>query len=209
MTTPFDPAMTQFYPALIGCDEAGRGALCGPVVVAAVWFDPATVPKALFGALDDSKRLPAKRREFLAQEILNVARVAIAASSARRIDGSNIRTMTLDAMRRAVLRLAIREPVRIDGIDIPPGIDLPCEAVIKGDSTVPQIAAASIIAKTYRDRLMARLAGRHPDYSWERNAGYGTADHLAALEQLGPTQHHRRSFRPVSQYAFVGAKFSP
>ncbi len=200
MTKPFDPAMASFYPALIGCDEAGRGALCGPVVVAAVWFDPASIPQALLGALDDSKRLSAKKRDELAHEIVSAAQVSVAASSARRIDGSNIRAMTLDAMKRAVLRLELREPVRIDGIDIPPGLDLPCEAVVKGDRKVPQIAAASIIAKTCRDRLMVKLAKRHPGYLWDKNSGYGTANHLTALMQLGPTRHHRQTFEPISRH---------
>lgn len=199
MTTPFDPAKAEDYPAVIGCDEVGRGALCGPVVVAAVWFEPTAIPPGLLGALDDSKRLSAKIRDELAGEILRVARVVVAASSAVHIDRFGIRTMTLDAMRRAVLRLAIAQPVRIDGIDIPSGIDLPCEAVVKGDAIVPQIAASSIVAKTCRDRLMMGLATRHPGYYWERNAGYGTADHLAALARLGPTRHHRQSFRPVAQ----------
>ncbi|HUG61938.1 MAG TPA: ribonuclease HII [Methylomirabilota bacterium] len=199
MTAPFDPAMAHRYPPLIGCDEAGRGALCGPVVVAAVWFDPTAIPPDLLGALDDSKKLAAKVRERLAGEIMRVARVAVAASSASRIDGHGIRTVTLDAMRRAVLRLGIGCPVRIDGLDIPPGIDLPCEAVVRGDGLVPQIAAGSIIAKTCRDRIMTRLSARHDGYRWERNAGYGTADHLAALSLLGPSRHHRRTFRPVSQ----------
>jgi ribonuclease HII len=199
MPRPFDPTEAHRYPAVIGCDEVGRGALCGPVVVAAVWFEPTAVPPELFGALDDSKRLPPRTREALAAEISRVALVGMAATSAAQIDRRGIRTMTLDAMRRAVLRLGIGEPVRVDGLDIPPGLGLPCEAVVKGDATIPQIAAASIIAKTCRDRLMARLGERHPGYRWHRNAGYGTAEHLAALARLGPTRHHRQSFGPVSQ----------
>lgn len=199
MPTPFDPRKARRYPAVIGCDEAGRGALCGPVVVAAVWFEPTAIPKVLLGALDDSKKLPAPVRERLAVEIARVARVAVVAASAARIDGQGIRNVTLDAMRRAVMRLGIDGPVRIDGRDIPPGITLPCEAVVRGDGLVPQIAAGSIMAKTCRDRIMALLAGRHAGYAWDRNAGYGTADHLAALASLGPSRHHRRTFRPVSQ----------
>lgn len=199
MPRPFDAAHPHRYPALTGLDEVGRGALCGPVVVAAVWFDPTTLAPALLGALDDSKRLTPATRVRLAGQLSQVARVAVAATSAARIDRYGIRAMTLDAMRRAVLRLGADAPVRIDGVDIPPGIDLPCEAVVRGDASVPQIAAASIIAKTCRDGIMARLATRYRGYGWDRNAGYGTADHLAALRRLGPTPHHRRSFRPVSQ----------
>lgn len=199
---PFKGKRLATFPAVIGCDEAGRGALCGPVVVAAVWFDPAAVPRRLLNELDDSKRLAPATREALAGHILRLdaMRVAVAASAAVAVDRHGIRTMTLDAMRRAVLRLGIDAPVRIDGVDVPPGIPLPCEPVVRGDSSVPQIAAASIVAKTCRDRLMTRLARRYPGYCWEDNAGYGTASHLAGLARLGPTPHHRHTFRPVSQF---------
>ncbi len=198
---PFDPADAARYPAVIGVDEVGRGALCGPVVVAAVWFEPAAIPPALLGALDDSKRLRAPVRDRLARYILAVAHVRIVAASAAAIDRRGIRTMTLDAMARAVHRLGLEARVIVDGNDPPPGITLPCETCVKGDATIPQIAAASIVAKSCRDRLLARLATRHPAYRWERNAGYGTADHLAAIAALGPTRHHRRSFAPISQFA--------
>jgi ribonuclease HII len=138
-------------------------------------------------------------RTALAVEIRRHARVAVAAGSACRIDGHGIRTVTLECMRRAVLGLAIDGEVRFDGLDVPPGIDLPCEAVVRGDCLVPQIAAGSIIAKTTRDAIMARLARRHGGYRWDRNAGYGTAEHLDALVRLGPTRHHRHSFQPVAQ----------
>jgi ribonuclease HII len=197
-TLPFDPSLAASFPVVTGCDEVGRGALCGPVVVAAVWFDPSAIPARLLAELDDSKRLPAKKRERLAAELRCVACVAVAASSAQRIDIRGIRTMTLDAMRRAVLRLNIIAPVYVDGVDIPPGIPLPCTAIVKGDATVPQIAAASILAKVLRDKLLAQLAVLYPAYGWERNAGYGTPQHMAALAQYGPTPHHRRSFAPVS-----------
>jgi ribonuclease HII len=169
------------------------------VVVAAVWFDPATLPPSLFGALDDSKKLRPSVRDRLAAELLAVARVRLVAAAAPTIDRRGIRTMTLEAMRRAVERLGIDAPVIVDGNDAPPGITLPLETCVKGDGRVPQIAAASIVAKSCRDRLMVRLATRHPAYRWERNAGYGTADHLAAIARLGATRHHRLSFAPLSQ----------
>ena len=200
---PFDPAHAARWPAVIGVDEVGRGALCGPVVVAAVWFEPTALPAALLGALDDSKKLRATVRDRLAVEIAQVARVRLAAASAAHVDRRGIRTMTLDAMRRAAEGLALDARVVVDGKDVPPGLTLACEACVKGDATVPQIAAASIVAKACRDRLLARLAGRYPAYAWERNAGYGTADHLDALARLGPTRHHRRSFAPVSQHALA------
>lgn len=195
---PFNPAHALTYPALIGTDEAGRGAICGPVVVAAVWFDPCTIPAELLAQLDDSKKLKPVTRELLANMIREHCSVAVAAGSAAAIDRRGILVMTLDAMRRAVVRLAIDAPVRADGRQVPPGLSLPCEAVVRGDGSVPQIAAASIIAKTTRDHLMRRLAGRYPAYQWHENKGYGTADHLAALTTHGPTRHHRRSFAPVA-----------
>lgn len=189
---PFDPNRAAAYPAVIGCDEVGRGALCGPVVVAAVWFDPAAIPADLLGALDDSKRVPEPARERLAPMIHAHARVAVAAGSRALIDQINIRGATLDAMARAVARLGLAAPVLVDGRDALPG--LPGRAVVGGDRLVPQIAAASIVAKVFRDRLMRRLAQRHPGYGWERNVGYGTAVHRAGLTQLGRSPHHRLSF---------------
>lgn len=195
----FNPRHARRYPIVIGCDEAGRGALCGPVVVAAVWFEPTRIPRDLLGALDDSKKLRPAVREELALAIRVHARVAVAAGSAARIDSRGIRNVTLECMRLAVLRLGIGGPVRFDGLDVPPGLDLPCEAVVRGDGLVPQIAAGSIIAKTTRDAIMDRLALRYGGYLWDRNAGYGTADHMAALSRIGPCRHHRHSFRPVAE----------
>ncbi len=195
---PFDPAAAAQWPALIGCDEVGRGALCGPVIVAAVWFDPCAIDPALLGALDDSKRLTPAQRLRLRGLIAAQARFALAAAPAARVDGDGVRCATLAAMVRAVARLGIAAPVRIDGADIPPGLDGDVLAVVRGDATVPQIAAASIIAKVCRDGLMARLGDRHPAYGWAANAGYGTAQHLAALGRSGATRHHRLSFAPVS-----------
>jgi ribonuclease HII len=125
--------------------------------------------------------------------------VAVAASSAALIDRRGIRKVTLDAMRRAIIRLQIGCPVQIDGLDVPPGLTLPCTAIVRGDACVPQIAAASIVAKVTRDRLMVRLAAHFPGYGWERNVGYGTAEHLEAIARLGPTPHHRLSYSPLCQ----------
>jgi ribonuclease HII len=203
---PFDAAIASEYPIVTGCDEVGRGALCGPVVVAAVWFDPCAIPPCLLEELDDSKQLTKKTRSRLAVEIRRVARVAIASSGASVIDKRGIRTMTLDAMRRAVIRLNVDGPVRIDGLDVPPGIPWPCLAIVKGDALVPQIAAASIVAKVARDRLMVQLAIRYHGYGWENNVGYGTPEHLAGLAKLGPSPLHRMSFSPIRQrdLLFIG-----
>jgi ribonuclease HII len=198
---PFDPALASGYPAVIGCDEVGRGALCGPVVVAAVWFDPKLAPAELLANLDDSKRLTLRQREKLSAVIMACARIAISARSSTRIDRYGIRTMTLDAMNRAIGRLGLDAKVCVDGLDVPPELQRNAIAVVRGDSQVPQIAAASVVAKVFRDRLMAHLAIRYPHYGWEKNAGYGTAQHLAALRQHGATPHHRRSFAPISEMA--------
>ncbi|GJE50358.1 Ribonuclease HII [Methylobacterium tardum] len=194
-TMPFDPARAAEYPAVIGCDEVGRGALCGPVVVAAVWFDPVALPPDLLAALDDSKRVPEPVRARLAPLIRAHGRVAVAAGSRALIDRINIRAATLDAMARAVARLGLDAPVLVDGRDALPGLPgLPGRAVVGGDRLVPQIAAASIVAKVFRDDLMRRLAERHPGYGWERNVGYGTAIHRVGLTKLGRSPHHRLSF---------------
>lgn len=200
MTRPFDPDRPARYAALTGCDEVGRGPLAGPVVAAAVWFAPSRVPRDLLAGLDDSKKLSARDRAGLATLIERHARVAVAAVSVGGIDRLNIRQATLAAMRLAILRLGAEGPILIDGRDTPPGI-ANAQARIGGDAQIPQIAAASIVAKVLRDRLMARLDRRHPGYGWDRNAGYGTAEHLAALTRLGPTRHHRLSFAPVAACA--------
>ncbi|MEA1832295.1 ribonuclease HII [Methylobacterium durans] len=191
---PFDPARAADYPVVIGCDEVGRGALCGPVVVAAVWFEPTALPPAILGRLDDSKRLKQAQREALAPLIRAHARVGVAAGSRALVDRINVRAATLDAMARAVARLGLDASVMVDGRDAIPGLGDTCRAVIGGDRLVPQIAAASIVAKCLRDDLMRTLARRHPDYAWDRNVGYGTAAHLAGLARIGRSPHHRISF---------------
>jgi ribonuclease HII len=196
---PFDSAAIAEYAPLIGCDEVGTGALCGPVVAAAVWFDPRSIPSSIFAELDDSKKLTRKTRARLAVSICSVARVSVATSSADQIDKRGLRPATLSAMRRAILGLQVDAPVQVDGTVVPQRVGMPCVAVVKGDASVPQIAAASIVAKVYRDKIMIRLAKQFPDYKWEKNAGYGTAEHLSAIEQRGPTKHHRMSYAPLTQ----------
>lgn len=186
---------------LVGVDEAGRGPLAGPVVAAAVVF-PAGSP--LLEGVRDSKTLSAARREALAL-LIRAATVAVgvAAASVREIDELNIRVATALAMRRAVARLLRRLPATpaprllLDGLRMPE-LGYAHDALIDGDAACHSIAAAGILAKTVRDRLMRQLSQHHGDYGWERNCGYGSAEHLAAIELHGPTAHHRRSFRPVS-----------
>ena len=191
---PFARKRASLFPPVIGCDEVGRGALCGPVVVAAVWFEPEALPKGVLGRLDDSKRIDAAEREALYALIAGAAHYRFAARSARHIDLVNIRQATLSAMHQACTRLERDAPIRIDGIDVPKGLPSDAQAVVKGDGKVPQIAAASIMAKVLRDRLMARLGARYADYWWHSNAGYGTARHREAIVRLGATRHHRRTF---------------
>ena len=183
-----------------GVDEAGRGPLAGPVVAAAVVLPAAGLPAALAGAIDDSKALSAARRAALRPAIAAACAVGIGAASVAEIDALNILQATFLAMRRAIAALPRRPAVvLIDGNRLPPRLPCPGRTVVHGDRLSLSIAAASIVAKVTRDRAMARLAAVHPGYGWERNAGYGTAEHLAALGRLGVTPHHRRSFAPVSQ----------
>ena len=186
---------------LVGVDEAGRGPLAGPVVAAAVVFPAGS---ALLDGVRDSKTLPAARREALALRIRGAAlAVGVAGASVREIDGLNIRVATALAMRRAILRVLSRCPAAplprllLDGLPMRE-IGFPHESLVDGDAHCHSIAAAGIIAKTVRDRLMRQLAARHAGYGWERNSGYGSAEHVAAIRTLGPTDHHRRSFSPVS-----------
>jgi len=177
-----------------GCDEAGRGPLAGPVVAAAVVLDPKRIPKGL----NDSKKLTPKRREKLYLKICATAEVAVAFGSTARIDRDNIRQASLWALARAVRALPAKPLlVFVDGVDRI-DVDCECRAVIGGDALVLSIAAASIVAKVTRDRLMARLGAAHPGYGFERHMGYSVPEHVAALKRLGPTVHHRRSFAPVA-----------
>src|SRR5262245_12732643 len=177
-----------------GCDEAGRGPLAGPVVAAAVILDPKRVPRGL----DDSKKLDPETREKLYAKICASAEVAVAVAPPARIDRDNILRASLLALARAVAALPTRPRlVFVDGRDrIDTACD--CQAVISGDAIIASIAAASIVAKVTRDRLMTRLALSHPGYGFERHKGYSVPEHVAALVQLGPTIHHRRTFAPVT-----------
>ena len=187
-------AMRNGFLPVAGCDEAGRGPLAGPVVAAAVILDPDRVPKGL----DDSKRLTAEVREVLYARICATAQVAVAVASPSRIDAINIRQASLWALSRAVAALPVRPLlVFVDGCDRI-AVECECESVIGGDGLVASIAAASIVAKVTRDRLMMRLGAVHPGYGFERHMGYSVPEHFAALARLGPTINHRRSFAPVA-----------
>src|SRR5215510_3480333 len=179
---------------IAGCDEAGRGPLAGPVVAAAVILDPKRVPRGL----DDSKKLDHETREKLHARICASAEVAVAIAPPARIDRDNILRASLWALARAVAGLPVRPKlVFVDGRD---RIDVccDCEAVISGDAIIASIAAASIVAKVTRDRLMTRLGLLYPGYGFEQHKGYSVPEHCRALVRLGPTIHHRRSFAPVA-----------
>jgi ribonuclease HII len=176
-----------------GCDEAGRGPLAGPVVAAAVVLDPNRIPKGI----DDSKRLTPDQREELFEKICATSSFAVAFASRARIDRDNILRASLWALSRAVHALPeMPKHVFVDGRDL---IDTTCdcEAVIGGDGIVMSIAAASIIAKVTRDRLMCALAQDCPGYGFESHKGYSVPEHLQALDRLGPSVHHRSFFAPV------------
>ncbi|GGF60864.1 ribonuclease HII [Azorhizobium oxalatiphilum] len=187
------------FTPVAGADEAGRGPLAGPVVAAAVVLDPKRIPVGL----DDSKKLSAARREALFEEIYATAEVSVTLAPPARIDRDNIRQATLWALANAVHGLpSAPQLVFVDGNDRPP---MPCEVemVIGGDALVASIAAASIVAKVTRDRLMTSLGAAFPGYGFERHMGYGTAEHGSALRRLGPCRHHRTSFAPVRAQQLV------
>lgn len=195
-------------PLIIGVDEAGRGPLAGPVVAAAVVLGEA-VPEGL----DDSKKLSAKRRGELDERIRDTCNWGLGVVESEEIDRLNILVATMHAMTRAVAQLVERlgrEPdeILIDGNLTPAGR---CDqwrwqqarAIIGGDASEAAISAASIVAKEWRDRMMCAAAVDHPHYGWERNKGYGTAEHMEALRIHGPTPLHRQSFAPVAQLALL------
>lgn len=183
-----------------GVDEAGRGPLAGPVFAAAAVIDRARATPALLKLIDDSKKLTHARRDaaYEAMVASGAVRFAIAEASVEEIDRINILQATFLAMRRALAALAEPPEVAlVDGNRVPPGLVCRAETIVGGDAHSYSIAAASIFAKVARDRHMDVLAAAFPGYGWERNRGYGSAQHLKALELLGPTPHHRMSFAPL------------
>lgn len=186
-------------PALIaGIDEAGRGPLAGPVVAAAVIFHP----RRRVQGLDDSKRLSEPARTMLAARIRQKAWVGIGIAEPEEIDRINILQATMIAMCRALWSLPVRpDRALIDGNRVPDRLDCDGEAIIGGDASVPEICAASIIAKTLRDDLMRRADLRWPGYGFAAHKGYGTAAHMSAIARHGPCPIHRLSFAPIAQRA--------
>lgn len=192
---------------MIGVDEAGRGPLAGPVVAAAV-----VLCEAYPEGLDDSKKLSAKRRALLDESVRSSCAWAVGIIEPADIDRLNILAATMQAMSDAVARLtellgASPDEVLIDGNLTPHGRcddwRWPARAIVGGDGIEPSISAASIVAKEWRDRLMLEAAAEHPQYGWDRNKGYGTAEHMDALRRHGPTPLHRQSFAPVAQLTLL------
>ena len=181
------------YEIIMGVDEVGRGPWAGPVTACAVILDPENIPPGL----NDSKKLSAKRRAQLFEEIINTSLVSCVHVDVGEIDKINILQATFRAMERSISKLPIPDHILIDGNKLPPNLPSPATAIIKGDSKSVSIAAASIIAKVTRDRLMADLSLEYPGYGWEKNAGYGTKIHQSGLLNNGVTPHHRRSFKPI------------
>lgn len=180
-----------------GVDEAGRGPWAGPVVAAAVVLDPNRLPDGLAERIDDSKALTRAEREELFDLIMANATVGIARSDVEEIDTINILRASLLAMRRAVRRLQVTPHVALVDGNCSPRLSCKVRTVVKGDALSLSIAAASIVAKVTRDRLMLWHARRNKGYGWETNMGYGTRAHREALDRLGLTPLHRRSFRPI------------
>jgi len=182
-----------------GIDEVGRGPLAGPVVAAAVVIDRGRMPMDVLSVINDSKKLTARKREYLFNKIHEFSHVAIAECSVEEIDDINILQASLRAMKNACGRLGLKPDAALVDGNKPPKLECPVQTLVGGDAKSFSIAAASIVAKHYRDELMKRIANDFPHYGWERNAGYGTAAHLKAMEIHGVTLHHRRSFAPVAK----------
>ena len=181
---------------MVGVDEVGRGPLAGPVTAAAVILDPKRLPSGL----NDSKALaPEIRAEIYQAIILSATAVGVGFATVEEIDGINIRQATFLAMRRALAALPVSpDYLVVDGRDLPSGWIGPAEAIIKGDATCASIAAASIVAKVMRDRMMLRQHGHDPRYGFDRHKGYATAEHRDAISRFGPSSFHRRSFSPCA-----------
>ena len=183
----------QLNGIVAGVDEAGRGPWAGPVVAAAVILDRDGAPPGL----DDSKKLSARQREAIYAQLIEIAEIGLGEASVTEIDRINILQASLLAMRRAIGHLPVKPShCLIDGRHAP-HLNIPCTCIVRGDGRSFSIAAASIVAKVTRDRIMADLAIEYPHYGWDKNAGYGVPEHKAALDLVGVSPHHRRSFAPI------------
>lgn len=194
------------YTRIFGIDEAGRGPWCGPVTAACAYWPNYALPETLAQQIDDSKKLTPQKREYLFEKIIQSDCVyGIGMASAEEIDSLNILQATFLAMQRALTQAQNRFHISadfalIDGNRLPKDWTIPAQAVIKGDHLSLSIATASILAKVTRDRFMTELSALYPHYGWERNAGYGTKEHIQAIEMYGLTPYHRHSYAPIKAY---------
>lgn len=195
----------KYQGLIVGVDEAGRGPWVGPVVAGAVVFFNHDIHSFLLKNLNDSKKISATKREALFEVLQSEAKLknlawAVGQASAREIDDLNILQATFEAMRRAVKALpCLPDVALIDGNRNPQNFPCPSYTLIKGDAKSYSVAAASIVAKVYRDNLMKNMALQYPGYGFEKNAGYGTKEHIAALKTLGVTPEHRKSYKPIAE----------
>ena len=193
-------AQSRGYNVICGIDEAGRGPWAGPVIAGAVILDHAKLTYSLIDSLDDSKKLKPSRREELFEELKLCACIGIGQSDVIEIDKINILKATLLAMTRAVNNLSISADFALVDGNAKPELPFQSECIVRGDSLCLTIAAASIIAKVTRDRIMVNLARAYPEYGWEKNVGYGTRQHRKAIETHGVTTEHRRSYAPIKKF---------
>jgi ribonuclease HII len=182
-----------------GIDEAGRGPWAGPVVAAAVILNPSRMPAELIAGLDDSKKLRKPVRDLLFDQIRAAAAPGVGLASVEEIDELNILQATMLAMRRAFENLSETPQYAIVDGNRDPGLGVPTRCLVGGDASSLSIAAASIVAKVTRDRIMTALARDCPGYGWEKNAGYGTPQHQQGLAENGVTPHHRKSYAPIAK----------
>ena len=188
-----------FKGVVCGIDEVGRGPLAGPVVACALVLDRARVPQEILDQINDSKKLTAVKREYLFNKLHDYSHISVAECSVEEIDTLNILQASLLAMKKAFEGLREKPFAALVDGNQAPKLGCKVQTIVKGDARSLSIAAASIVAKHYRDKMMSRFAVEFPHYGWEGNAGYGTAKHLKAIEIYGITPHHRRSFAPVSK----------
>ncbi len=195
---------------VFGLDEAGRGPWCGPVVAACAYWPDYNIPETLAKCIDDSKKLSAAKRESLYEQIIQSSCIfGIGQASAEEIDTLNILRATFLAMRRAIKQATqqfniLPDFALIDGNRLPNDWSIPTQCVIKGDHLSLSIATASILAKVTRDRILTDLSIQYPQYGWDRNAGYGTKEHIAAIEKYGITEYHRRTYAPIKKIILAG-----
>lgn len=191
----------KLFGVIAGVDEVGRGSLAGPVVSAAVIFTNRNIP---INGINDSKKLTPKRRQILYDEIISIAKCAIGFASVEEINLYNILESTKLSMKRALINLNLElDYVLVDGNQAP-SVKWPIKTIIKGDNLSISIAAASIIAKVHRDKIMDNLHKEYPHYNWNQNKGYGTKKHIDAIKLDGITKYHRKNFIPCHSYKTIG-----